>query len=304
MTHSEHVRRRVRRAACLVTLAGCAVLIARGVVTLVAASLPAAATAPPARQQEPLPSGRALAEALLARNIFDAQTGSMPWDELRQPARPVEATALALDGELPPCDGDMRLVAAMVVPREPALSFASIADAGQTLLYKPGMQVSGREVVGIREQRVFLRGASASTCQLSMFMPAAGTAAAPGVPVRSMASEGADARVTRQSESSFRIARSLFDEAIAGGSMMTSARVVPQREGERITGLKLTGVRRGSTLAQIGLQNGDVLQSINGHDLTSPDRALEAYTKLREADHFSVTLMRAGRARSFEYTID
>jgi general secretion pathway protein C len=303
MTHSEQVRRYVRRGACLFTCISCAALIARGAVNLVTGALPpATSTKAPARREIPLTSGRALAEAVLTRNIFDAHTGALAWDgAATPPLPPIEPAALARDGELPACEGDMRLVAAMVVPHEPALSFVSIADAGQTLLYKPGMQVSGREVVGIREQRVFLRGASASTCQLSMFTPPA--AAAPVVSA-SRAEKSEDARVTRQGESSFRIARSLFDEAIAGGSMMTSARVVPHRDGERVTGLTLGGIRRGSTLAQIGLQNGDVLQSINGHDLTSPDRALEAYTKLREADRFSVTLVRGGRTRSFEYTID
>ena len=36
------------------------------------------------------------------------------------------------------------------------------------------------------------------------------------------------------------------------------------------------------------MENGDRLQTINGFDMTSPEKALEAYARLRTADHLTV----------------
>jgi general secretion pathway protein C len=297
MTHSEQARRVVRVGIILVTLVFCARLLAVGVVRLASAALlPVPSTTPVRPRPDPGSSGRALGEAVLARNIFDAQTGSMAWDGETPVTVPPVLPPPDLDGELPACDGTMRLVAAMVVPRQPELSFASIADQGQTSLYKPGMQVGEREVVGIREQRVFLRGSSASTCQLSMF--STGEPARPPAPPSRPGAAPPGERITRQGEGKYRVARALFERAVSG-SGLGSVRAIPQADG-----LKLGSVRHGSVLEQLGFESGDVLGKINGHDLSNPDTALEAYGKLRQEDHFSVTLKRAGRTRSLEYTID
>ncbi len=61
------------------------------------------------------------------------------------------------------------------------------------------------------------------------------------------------------------------------------ARVVPAVKNGKPDGFKLYAIRPSSVYAKLGLQNGDTLQSINGFDLTSADKALEVYTKLREA---------------------
>ena len=42
-------------------------------------------------------------------------------------------------------------------------------------------------------------------------------------------------------------------------------------------------IRPNSLFGKIGLQNGDTIKSINGIDMSSPDKALEVYTKVRVA---------------------
>ena len=49
--------------------------------------------------------------------------------------------------------------------------------------------------------------------------------------------------------------------------------------------------------------NGDTLQSINGFELTSADKALEVYTKLREATSLEVNVTRRGKPVTLKYTI-
>ena len=55
--------------------------------------------------------------------------------------------------------------------------------------------------------------------------------------------------------------------------------------------------------SKLGLQNGDTLQSINGFELTSADKALEVYTKLREATSLEVEITRRGQQQKLKYSI-
>ena len=49
--------------------------------------------------------------------------------------------------------------------------------------------------------------------------------------------------------------------------------------------------------------NGDTIHSVNGFDLTTPDKALEVYTKVRESNNLSVTVTRRGKPVSLKYSI-
>ena len=53
--------------------------------------------------------------------------------------------------------------------------------------------------------------------------------------------------------------------------------------------------RAGIGVAALGFANGDTIQRINGLALTSADRALEVYTKLRDAPRLEFELVRRGR---------
>jgi general secretion pathway protein C len=62
-----------------------------------------------------------------------------------------------------------------------------------------------------------------------------------------------------------------------------------------VDGFTLFAIRAGSLFAALGFANGDPIQRINGLALTSADRALEVYTKLRDAPRLEFELVRRGR---------
>ncbi len=80
-----------------------------------------------------------------------------------------------------------------------------------------------------------------------------------------------------------------------GGGILRGARVVPASRGGRVVGVRVLGVRPGDVLAGLGITHGDVIHRVNGVDLASPDRCLEAYARLRGSDEAVVELTRAGR---------
>jgi type II secretory pathway component PulC len=73
------------------------------------------------------------------------------------------------------------------------------------------------------------------------------------------------------------------------------ARIVPAMKNGQPDGLKLYAIRPSSLYARIGLFNGDTLHRINGIDVSTPDRMLEAYTKLKDAKEFTLDLTRRGQ---------
>ena len=78
---------------------------------------------------------------------------------------------------------------------------------------------------------------------------------------------------------------------------------MPSIKDGKANGFKLYAIRPNSLFAKIGLQNGDTIQSINGFDMSSPDKALEVYTKVRSSSALSVSVLRRGLPTNLDYSI-
>ena len=84
---------------------------------------------------------------------------------------------------------------------------------------------------------------------------------------------------------------------------MRQARIVPEQENGKVVGIRLFGVKPDTLLGTLGMENGDRLEKINGFDMTSPEKALEAYARLRTADHLTVSVNRRGQETNLDYNI-
>ena len=51
------------------------------------------------------------------------------------------------------------------------------------------------------------------------------------------------------------------------------------------------------------MENGDRLESINGFEMSDPQKALEAYARLRTADHLTVSVNRSGTPMNIDFNI-
>ena len=87
------------------------------------------------------------------------------------------------------------------------------------------------------------------------------------------------------------------------GALAKGARIVPETRDGKSAGFRLFSIRPDGPFAKIGLQNGDVVSAINGLEMTSPDKALEVYTKLKTANHLSVAIERNGQKITKDYNI-
>lgn len=221
------------------------------------------------------------------------------------------------------CTGTVRLVGTMVFPRRREQSYASISAAtGTPLLYREGMRVEDWQVRSIEPHRVLMQPTSGSLCQIAMFSEAVVAASTPTPPSRPDTSQATvrvnpspragagpsaaelDSNITRVSDTQFRVNRSMLNGVLEDqGALMRAARVIPHQENGRTVGVKLYGIRRNSLLGRLGIQNGDMLRQINGFNMSEPDEALRAYTRLRNSENLTVSLVRRGQPVNIEYTV-
>jgi len=92
--------------------------------------------------------------------------------------------------------------------------------------------------------------------------------------------------VRQTGKDQYQIDRSVIDSTLNNlNAIATQARIVPSFKNGVANGFKLFSIQPGSLYASIGIENGDVVQRINGYEINSPEKALELYQKLREAGH-------------------
>lgn len=128
--------------------------------------------------------------------------------------------------------------------------------------------------------------------------------AAPPIAAPSEGGEEGGAGVTKVSDTQYTVDRKEVDNALSNLSeVATQARIVPSFKNGKPNGFKMFSIKPGSIYSKIGLKNGDVIQKINGYEMSSPDKALELYQKLKDAQSVSVELQRRGQTMNVSYNI-
>jgi general secretion pathway protein C len=296
---------------------------AQGIMHVVGASLGAdekqLASPPLTSRLPPLPASASPhatnAEPILARNPFDSVTGPLN----RVPAAEASASTdlpppdLSDPFNAPDCDGVHVIIIA--ASADPDWSFAALettapADKGKSFLRRRGGELGGKTVKFIGWDRVWMTTGS-QLCQTQMFKPPAGPSVAAAPPPAPMPSGGAtpvsdDIKkgIQRIGPNEFNVDRSVVDKILENqAELMRQARIVPEQENGKVVGIRLFGVRSDTLLGALGMENGDRLEKINGFDMTSPEKALEAYARLRTADHLTISLNRKGQEQNMDYNI-
>ncbi len=112
------------------------------------------------------------------------------------------------------------------------------------------------------------------------------------------------AGVQKTGDDEYVIERAEIDGVLSNlNKLATQARIVPSFHNGKANGFKLFSIRPNSLYSKIGIQNGDIVQRINGFEMNSPDKALEIYGKLKDAQNITVDLLRRGKSKTLSYNI-
>ena len=268
---------------------------------------PVAKVAPASRASARNPS----AEAILNRNPFDHVTGSLKPppvsdEDSTSSSGPIDMSDPA---NAPKCDGVKVLIIA--ASGDPEWSFAAFGGSdGKSLMRRRGGDVNGKRVEFVGWDRVWLDNGG-SLCQATLFDKAEVKAPAPApAPVSAPTGGGKSLDpslakgIQKVSPNEYNIDRGVVDKILENqADLMRQARIVPEQENGRVVGIRLFGVRNDTLLGVLGMENGDRLQTINGFDMASPEKALEAYARLRTADKLTISLNRKGQNMNIDYNI-
>lgn len=85
------------------------------------------------------------------------------------------------------------------------------------------------------------------------------------------------------------------------GKIMTQVRIRPYFKDGKADGLFISRIKAGSVFAKLGLQNGDIVQGINGSTISSPDDVFALYENLKSGSRVSLQLTRKGESKTITY---
>jgi type II secretion system protein C len=230
-------------------------------------------------------------------------------------AEPVLASALGPQGtgELP---SSLRLqLLATMESDDPAWSMATIRDLDSNMLgpytaneqLRPGVTIlaveRGRVVILNQGRREFI-ALGATPPPPAAVKPVPTETKSESKPGSSVAIEGAEQAINCSGEHACTVDRKFVEQLMQSPQQLISqARMFPVTKDGETAGFRVSGVRKGSLVKMLGLENGDVVSEVNGNKLASIDDALGLVQKLRRANHLSVTVERGGAVITKEISI-
>jgi general secretion pathway protein C len=279
-----------------------------------------ASSTPPSRSASSAPAVKdehsTSAAPIIARNPFDSVTGPLDGTSINIPPPEPEAPKNTDPYEDPACDSCKVLL--ITQSDDPEWSFAAIAGSdGKPTLRRVGDTVGSQNVHFIGWDRVWLMsgtsrcqaivGGKAPVAKATTTAPSdSATPATPAPPRGKGKPVPAEiaSKIHKVSETEFNVERAVVDNILENqAELMRSARIVPEKEGDKIVGIRLFGIRPDSLLGTLGLENGDRLQAINGFEMSDPQKALEAYARLRSAERLTVSVNRRGKPVNIDFNI-
>jgi|GEM_PF-1172444 len=102
----------------------------------------------------------------------------------------------------------------------------------------------------------------------------------------------------------FNISKEFIDESITDVSnLLTTVGIRPFLQDGKPGGFRISSLKEGSILKTMGFHNEDVVKSVNGEDIHSPEDVKTLYNTLKESDSFSISILRNNQSKTLNYTV-
>jgi general secretion pathway protein C len=257
-------------------------------------------------------------EAIVRRNPFDSVTGPLIKGDagLEVDGAAPQPVDFSNPFGAPDCTDNAQLLV-IAASDDPSWSMAVLGTTGaqaKSQMRRVGDAFGAKRIWFITWDRLWLQG-DGELCQIKMFKPppapsatTTAEASASASPPRSSSASGVPAdiasKIQKVSATEFNVDRSVVDKILENqAELMRSARIVPEQENGKVVGIRMFGIRPETLLGTLGMENGDRLESINGFNMASPEKALEAYARLRTANHLTVAVNRKSKPMNIDFNI-
>lgn len=252
---------------------------------------------------------RALIAAPVSRSLFPESSerpltlrdfvAGDPFSAEKPPAEPEKEEVKEITaGELLDLEG-IRLVGTL-----PGISVWVEENGKQSIVLK-GQKLKGYELVTVEDDRIILHKGSTTLTVLLRYSipgqrpktsaPAARTPAKPVSPGNLTA-----ARPGEQGSVSRELVNKLLMDPL---DEMKKFRLRPKFDGGAAQGVEVQWLDNGSVLTSLGVQTGDVVQSVNGVEIRNMGDIVNVINSLMGGDNFDVNVVRNGSPVSLKYNI-
>jgi general secretion pathway protein C len=168
-------------------------------------------------------------------------------------------------------------------------------------LYRVGDTIGSARVTAIDWDRVTLTDAGIDDA-LTLSPPDA-TGSSSELPPAPPMQTAAEERIRRTSENAWVVDRRevVGTEGLSG--LMTQLRAVAEVEDGRPAGFRLFQIDGESIFRRLGLQDGDVVQRVNGHPIGDPATLLAFLGRLRTEPRVALDIRRGGQSHTLVYDL-
>lgn len=115
----------------------------------------------------------------------------------------------------------------------------------------------------------------------------------------------ADSAVKNRGNNEYEIQKDALDAVLGDQQKLReqAPTVAPFYRDGKPAGFRLNGVRSDSIFSSLGIRNGDVISSVNGQTIDSPQRAMQLYEGLSQRGTIKMVVERGGRPVTITYDI-
>lgn len=193
--------------------------------------------------------------------------------------------------ELEPTTLNLTLLGTVAGNRDFDYAVIEETDKKEQGLFRTGDTVASATVVKIMRGMVVLRVGDKDEILIMEAKPGKET--------------GATKQTASESRSSITVRKTEIDEALKDVSkILTQARIQPYFSDGKSDGFIISRIKKGSIFQKMGMQNGDVIQSVNDQPIKSPDEMMELYTGLKSGSAISLNITRRGEKQDLEYIFE
>ncbi len=114
---------------------------------------------------------------------------------------------------------------------------------------------------------------------------------------------GVDLKKT-ESSISFKVKRNKVIKEISSGKFLRYINIVPHIENGQTKGMFVRYVNRRSFIHKLGIRPGDIILSINGVEINSPEDSFSAFEQLKNEDTVIITVLRRGKRLDLKYELE
>ncbi len=201
--------------------------------------------------------------------------------------------------DLEPAALNIELLGTVSGNTENAVAIMKEARNKEQSLYKEGDSIEDATVVKILRGKVILRVGDEN--QILSMEEKPRSPATP--PAREPGPGAASSPTPDRQSATVTLDRAAITESLQNiNEILSQVRVRPHYRDGKADGLMLSQIKPNTIFTQMRLRNGDVVQSVNGKPISSPDDIMGFYEELKSGDSVSLDISRRGRNTKLNYT--